>query len=108
MGFASKYVLLLVHVSAACDTVLSLEFEESVLLSNTWLINNESWVPRSTDKTFLNHSTVRGYKYWPADHYTQETSEAVTVDVVQMNVTFVWSHFVCFLCFLKSYICIYL
>ena len=56
----------------------------------------ESWVPRSADKTFLNHSTVRGYKYWPADHYTQETSEAVTVDVVQMNVTFVWSHFVFF------------
>ena len=79
---------------AACDTVLSLEFGESVLLSNTWLINNESWVPRSADKTFLNHSTVRGYKYWPADHYTQETSEAVTFDVVQMNVTFVWSHFV--------------
>ena len=79
---------------AACDTVLSLEFGESVLLSNTWLINNESWVPRSADKTFLNHSTVRGYKYWPADHYTQETSEVVTFDVVQMNVTFVWSHFV--------------
>ena len=64
---------------AACDTVLSLEFGESVLLSNTWLINNESWVPRSADKTFLNHSTVRGYKYWPADHYTQETSEAATI-----------------------------
>ena len=80
----------------ACDTVLSLEFGESVLLSNTWLINNESWVPRSADKTFLNHSTVRGYKYWPADHYTQETSEAVTFDVVQMNVTFVWSDFVFF------------
>ena len=79
---------------AACDTVLSLEFGESVLLSNTWLINNESWVPRSADKTFLNHSTVRGYKYWPADHYTEETSEVVTFDVVQMNVTFVWSHFV--------------
>ena len=46
---------------AACDTVLSLEFGESVLLSNTWLISNESWVPRSADKTFLNHSTVRGY-----------------------------------------------
>ena len=42
-------------------------------------------MPRSTDKTFLNHSTVRGYKYWPADHYTQETSEAVTVDVVQCD-----------------------
>ena len=79
---------------SACGTVLSLEFGESVLLSNTWLINNESWVPRSADKTFLNHSTVRGYKYWPAGHYTQETSEAVTFDVVQMNVTFVWSHFV--------------
>ena len=45
----------------------------------------ESWVPRSTDKTFLNHSTVRGFKNWPADHYTQETSEAVTVDVVQCD-----------------------
>ena len=108
MGFASKYVLFLVHVymnivhtrmlvgQAACDTVLSLEFGESVLLSNTLLINDESWVPRSADKAFLNHSTVRGYKYWPADHYTQETSEAVTVHVVQMDVAFVWSHFVFF------------
>ena len=34
---------------------------------------HESWVPRSADKTLLNHSTVRGYLYWPTDHYTQET-----------------------------------
>ena len=30
-------------------------------------------MPRSADKTLLNHSTVRGYLYWPTDHYTQET-----------------------------------
>ena len=34
---------------------------------------HESWVPRSADTTLLNHSTVRGYLYWPTDHYTQET-----------------------------------
>ena len=36
-------------------------------------VPHESWVPRSADKTLLNHSTVRGYLYWPTDHYTQET-----------------------------------
>ena len=106
MGF-KKYVFFfgaLVHQSpihtcmlvgrAACDTVLSLEFGDSVLLSNTWLINNESWVPRSADKTFLNHSTVRGYKYWPADHYTQETREVVTIDVGQLDFDCVLSNFI--------------
>ena len=36
-------------------------------------VPHESWVPRSADTTLLNHSTVRGYLYWPTDHYTQET-----------------------------------
>ena len=36
-------------------------------------VPHESWVPRSADKTLLNHSTVRGCLYWPTDHYTQET-----------------------------------
>ena len=38
-------------------------------------VPHESWVPRSADKAFLNHSTVRGYLFWPTDHYTQETSQ---------------------------------
>ena len=36
-------------------------------------VPHESWVPRSADTTLLNHSTVRGYLYWPTDPYTQET-----------------------------------
>ena len=61
-------------VSEVRCRILSLEPDTCTAVKHL-TVPHESWVPRSADKAFLNHSTVRGSLFWPTDHYTQETSQ---------------------------------